>query len=75
MSYELFTRGQQEPEKIKVRCPECGKVQDILWFPPFQQTYRIQGTTGSSSHRTDRKKERVEGNCECGYKFKPENLD
>jgi hypothetical protein len=75
MSHELFTRGAQPPEKIEVMCPECGKKQEILWFPAYSQTYRVKGTTGASSHRTDRKNEKVEGKCECGYKFKPDDLD
>ena len=75
MSYELFTRGNQDPEKISVACPKCGKQQEILWFQAFQQTYQVQGTTGKGSHRTDRKPEKVDGTCECGYKFKPKDLD
>ena len=75
MSYELFTRGAQPPEKMDVLCPECGKKQEILWYPSYSQTYRVPGTTGTSGSRTDRKSEKVEGKCECGYKFKPDDLD
>ncbi|MDO8634109.1 MAG: hypothetical protein Q7K34_02330 [archaeon] len=75
MSYELFTRGSQEPIKMDVNCPECGIKNEVLWFPPFSQTYRVKGTTGASSTRTDRKNEKVEGKCkECNYKFKPDDL-
>lgn len=75
MSYELFTRGNQEPEKISIICPKCAKQQDILWFPQTSQTYRVTGSTGLSTTRTDRKQEKVEGVCECGYKFKAKDLD
>ena len=75
MSYELFTRGKQPPEKIEVMCPECGKAQEILWYPSYSQTYRVKGSTGSASSRTDSQNEKVEGKCECGYKFKPDDLD
>lgn len=75
MSYELFTRGQQS-EKVEVNCPKCGTKNTVLWFPPYQQVYRIKGTTGSSSHRIDKKNEKVEGKCfECEYKFKVDDLD
>jgi len=75
MSYELFTRGSQS-EKIDVVCPKCGAKNDVLWFPESSQTYRVQGSTGISSSRTDRRKEKVEGTCkDCGYKFKPDDLD
>jgi rubredoxin len=76
MSYELFTRGKPLPEKIEVLCPECGEKNEVLWYQPFSQTYRVQGSTGSASSRSDSQKEKVEGNCkECGYKFKPDDLD
>ncbi|MDO8634341.1 MAG: hypothetical protein Q7K34_03550 [archaeon] len=76
MSYELWTRGSQQPEKIEVNCPECGTKNEVLWFPQYSQTYRVKGTTGASSTRTNRKKEKVEGTCkECRYKFKPDDLD
>lgn len=75
MSYELFTRGQQNPEKMEAICPDCGTKTEVLWFPPFSQTYRVQGSTGSASTRTDRKNEKVEGVCKgCGYKFKADDL-
>ncbi len=75
MSHELFTRGAEPPQKMEVICPECGTKNEVLWFSPYQQTYRIPGTAGISSSRTDRKKERVEGACkECKHKFKPDDL-
>ena len=75
MSYELFTRGQQSPEKMGVVCPECGTKNEVLWFPEYSQTYKIKGTTGGSGTRTDRKSEKVDGGCKkCGYKFKPDDL-
>jgi len=76
MSYELFTRGAQPPEKMDIICPECGTKGEVLWTQAYSQTYRVQGSTGSASKRTDRKKEKVEGTCkECDYKFKPDDLD
>ena len=75
MSYELFTRGSQSGEKIGVTCSDCGKQQEILWFPSYHQTYRVKGTTGSASTRTDRKNVKVEGTCECGHVFKNKDLD
>jgi len=76
MSYELFTRGAQPPQKMDVLCPECGTKNEVLWSPPYSQTYRVQGSTGSASSRTDSRKEKVDGKCkECGYKFKSDDLD
>lgn len=76
MSFELFTRGAQPPEKMDVICPKCGSKNEVLWFAPYSQTYRVQGSTGSASSRTDRKQEKVEGNCkECRYKFKPDDVE
>ncbi len=76
MSYELYTSGKQPPEKMDVMCPECGTKGEVLWTPEFRQTYRVQGSTGSASSRTDSSKEKVEGKCEkCGYKFKPDDMD
>lgn len=63
------------PEKIGVICPNCGKHQEIIWFAGFTQTYQVTGSTGKASHRVDHKQEKVEGTCECGYKFKPKDLD
>ena len=53
----------REPEKMEVKCPECGKVQEILWF-----RWKF-GESGSQQQ------EKVEGKCECGYKFKVDDLD
>ncbi|GEM_PF-2944340 len=76
MSYELWTRGGQEPQKMDVICPKCGTQNEVLWFPSYSQTYRVQGSTGSASSRTDRKQERVEGKCkDCDYKFKPKDVE
>ena len=75
MSYELFTRGSQTGEKMDLTCPKCGKKNEVIWFPSYSQTYRVKGTTGSASSRTDSRKERVKGICECGYEFKPKDLD
>ena len=63
------------PQKIEVSCPECGKQQEILWFPWTSQSYMVKGNTGSPSRKLDVKNERVEGECECGHKFKAKDLD
>jgi len=76
MSLELYTRGAEPPQKMDTMCPECGTKGEVLWFPPYSQTYRVQGTTGSASSRTDRRNEKVEGKCsKCNYNFKPDDLD
>jgi len=75
MSYELYSRGSQGPQKMDVRCPECGTKGEVLWFPSYSQTYNVPGSAGGSAPRTDKKSEKVEGSCkECGYKFKPDDL-
>jgi len=63
------------PELVEVYCPKCDKKSEALWFPRFSQSYQITGTTGIASYRNDVKKERIEGKCECGYKFKLKDLD
>ena len=76
MSYELYTRGEQSSQEMDVRCPKCGTKNEVIWFPGSSQTYRVTGTTGGSSTRTDKKGEKVRGTCkECGYIFKPKDLD
>ena len=76
MSYELFTRGEQSCQDMDVVCPKCGIKNIVKWFPASRQTYRVTGTTGSSSTRTDRKGEKVKGTCkDCSYVFKPKDLD
>ena len=65
----------REPEKVDVFCPKCDEKNEALWFPRYSNTYQITGTTGIASHRTDIKKETIEGNCKCGYKFKLKDLD
>lgn len=67
-----YTRG---PNKIEVICPKCGKQQEILWFCWSCQSYRITGSTGFPTKKIEKKAEKVEGVCECGYKFKPKDLD
>jgi len=65
----------QSPEKIDVMCPECGENNILLWFKWQTNTYMARGSTGSSYRKIDHKKEKVEGQCKCGYKFKPDDLD
>lgn len=64
-----------EPEKIAVACPECGRQQEILWFPPNKVKMEIPGARAGKTTRWGGSGERVEGVCECGYKFKPKDLD
>jgi len=65
----------REPEKVEVFCPKCGEKTEILWFPRYSKSYQITGTTGIASYRNDVRAERIEGKCECGYKFKLKDLD
>ena len=74
MPYGDFV-GSGVSQKMDVVCPKCCKAQEILWFPERSITYRVKGSTGASTLKNDKKVERVEGICECGYKFKPKDLD
>ena len=64
-----------EPEKIEVMCPECGKVQEIIWFPSNKIKREVPGARAGKSISWTGRGEKVEGKCECGYKFKPDDLD
>lgn len=76
MSYELYTQGSIEPQKMKVSCPKCGQKNEILWFPAKKHSYRATGTTGGSEMRFSGSSEKVHGVCtDCGYKFKTDDLD
>lgn len=71
MSYELYSSGKQKPEKMDIICPECRTKGEAFWTPAFSNTY-----TGGTTKRVHYRSEKVEGTCkECGYKFKPEDLD
>lgn len=63
------------PEKIEVICPECGTKGTVLWFPSEGYVTKVTGSTGRPSNKYFGRKEKVEGKCECGYKFKPDDLD
>ena len=67
----------REGQKMDILCPECGTKGEVLWFPQNFSVTRMQGTTGSSGFGySSRRREKVEGKCkECGYKFKPDDLD
>jgi len=63
------------PEKIDLVCPECGKPQEVLWFPWDCIKYTVTGSTGRPATKIDQRQEKIEGTCECGHKFKPEDLE
>jgi hypothetical protein len=71
----VFILGFETYEKFKVKCPECGEMNDVLWFPRKFIQIRSKGTTGGSGNKihTDRS-EKVQGTCSCGYKFKLEDI-
>jgi len=64
------------PEKIEVKCPECGTKNEVLWFPRKFISFKTGGTTGISGTKiTTDQKEKVVGKCkECDYKFKSDDI-
>lgn len=65
----------QYGEKISLTCPKCGLNVEVLWIPAKSHTYRKDATTGGSELTTSRTSDQVDGQCSCGYKFKPADLD
>ncbi|MBI5553608.1 MAG: hypothetical protein HY917_02595 [Candidatus Diapherotrites archaeon] len=63
------------PQKIEVKCPNCGTKNTVLWFPWDYYEFRTKGSTGASTIRSHQSQEKVDGKCECGHKFKPDDLD
>lgn len=64
-----------EPEKINLICPNCGKQQEVLWFPSNKFRVEVPGARAGRTTVWSGSGEKVEGLCECGYKFKPKDLD
>ncbi len=67
--------GSGVGEKIELLCPKCSKKNMVLWIPEKMIMYRKAATTGGTAPAINKKNEKVEGTCECGYKFKPKDLD
>lgn len=64
------------PEKIEVICPECGEKNEVLWFSSNKFKIQMPGTRAGTTTKWTGRNEKVEGKCkECGYKFKPDDLD
>ena len=65
----------QELEKMEVLCPECGKKNEVLWFPSNKMRVDIPGSRAGKTTEWKGRGEKVEGKCSgCGYKFKLDNL-
>lgn len=62
-------------EKVEVKCPECGAKNEVLWFRGYSQVIKISGTTGLSGNKYSGRNEKIQGKCNCGYKFKIDDLD
>ena len=64
-----------EPVEEEVDCPKCGKECKVMAFQGRSYTTREAGSTGISAPVTRGVPNRVLGECECGYKFKPRDLE
>ena len=64
-----------EPEKEKVKCPECGAENEVLYFPSNRSRVELPGTRAGKTIVMRGRGEKVEGKCaECNYKFSLDNL-
>jgi len=71
----MFGVIMNEPEKMEALCPECGTKNLVIWFPSNKSMIDMPGTRSGKTSKLRGRGEKVEGKCECGYKFKPDDLD
>ena len=65
-----------EPEKMEALCPECGTVNEILWFPSNKIRVDVPGSRAGKTTKLKGRGETVQGNCsKCGYKFKSDDVE
>lgn len=65
-----------EPQKMDVICPKCSTRDEVLWFPSNKIRMEVSGSRAGKSSSLVGRGEKVEGTCkECGYKFKPDDMD